>query len=577
MVAHSAESSCSVKSGVHAPRGWRNGTKPRVLSSIAAQWLIPTISALLLLSATVQRLRPYRSDTETCLPQTAIVPMSIETTEPCSYQDDISDHIMSIMNSHNYSLILRQAAINRHKQYDINNTDAISNETSLILQKIRDVLESLTPPNQLEERKQHHLSSFSTVSMLRNHRSVSENNSVFPRFDNNQDENEDNDYYNSEDENKDEIAPEYPNYEISDAETSTAPTETLYHYLNTDEEAEDVPNTNSIPPIHEQQEQQFEEDTDTSDITETVNIVISSSPSLAPQQTRSNFSTVQFSISPTTTSQSLSTANEDTSASSIMEESIISGTADTESSNFLSLPNVGIEATSPTSTIGNEITLKQSNTSTVTATESQITVTIKSSTEPQFVTQTVGQTHVQIPDTVNMCVVKCYFSVSFLKRYLFILLFLCYFVPILASLVMYVITDKKLTMIQSFDVKPTDEPTTTADEKDATNTACNMHLAKMVSASNTVKHLITTSILLWTPIFVEILLRVWLCLHTPQLLTTLLFVLGQANTIIRNAMNLQLIRSHACIGAVQPLQVEQGKENNGIPTRLFTKVKAVFL
>lgn len=597
MVAHSAENSYTVKTGANAPHGWRIGTKPRVLSSIAAQWLIPTISALFLLSANVQQFHPLRSDTETCLPHTATIPMSIDTTKPCSNQEDISNYIMAIVNNNSYSFANNQAPSNKHRQDAIDNTGAIRDETLLIIDKIYNiVLGSLSSLNQSEERT-HHFPSLPTASLLRDQRSVSENKSVFPHFSNMQNEPEDNNYYNrrnntsyysteNEDNgNKDIIPLEYPNHKISDAHVSTASTETLYHELNTDEEASDKPNTDSTPPIYNQHNQQFKEDKQTSDMTDTTDTIISSSPFLPPQQFRSNFSTTKFSTSPTITSQSLFIANEDRYASSIMKESITSVTAGTESSNSLSLPNLRTEAISQTlmegdelTTISNKVTFQQqTNTSAESATESQTSVTTGSSTESQIITQTgVGLTDVQIPDTVNLCIVKCYFSGSFLKRYLFVLLFLCYFIPVVASLVIHVATDKNLTMIQSLEVKPSVEPTTT-EEINATETACNMHLARMVSASNTVKHLITTSTLLWTPTFVETLLRVWFCFNTPSWLTTLLFILGQASTIIRNALNLHLVRSHTCNATVQPLRVEQGKDNSGIPTKLFTKAKAVFL
>lgn len=596
MVAHSAENSYNVKTIANALHGWRNITKPRVFSSIAGQWLIPTTSALLLLSADVQHFHPFKSDTETCLPYTAITPMSIETIEPCSHQEDISNYIKEIMNNHNDSLAHNQAAINKHKQDVINNTDTISNKTSLIVDKIYNiVLGSLTSLDQSEEKKHYHFNSFSTVSTIRNHRSVGENNSTFPQFSNMEDEPEENNYYNKEDDpsyysitnedhgNRNKTAFEYPNYETSDADISISSTETLYHVLNTDE-VTDKPNKNSIPPTHNQQDQQFEKHTETSDMTEIADTVINSSHSPQAQQIKSNFSTVKINTSPTTTSQSLLISSEDmSSSSSITEESIIPVTASIESSNSLSLPNEGTEAISQTSRGDEELTTttnklvfqQQTETSAEYATESPITSTIRPSTESQIITQTGADlTHIQIPDTVNMCVVKCYFSSSFLKRYLFVLLFLSYFVPVLASLVIYVATDKNLTMIQSLEVKPSKEPTTTA-EQDNTEIACNMHLARMVSASNTVKHLITTITLLWTPILVETLLRVWFCFNTPKWLTTLLFVLGQASTIIRNALNLQMVRNHACSGTVQPLEVEQGT-NRGIPTKLFTKAKAVF-
>jgi hypothetical protein len=200
-----------------------------------------------------------------------------------------------------------------------------------------------------------------------------------------------------------------------------------------------------------------------------------------------------------------------------------------------------------------------------------------SSTESQITPQSEeGVIHDQIPETVNLCAVKCYLTGSFLKKYLFVLLFLCYFVPILASIMLSVATHKNLTMLHSYEAEPTEEQPTT-QQKNATETACNMHLARMVSACKTVKYIITTSTLLWTPTLTETLFRVWFCTDTPEWLTTLLFVLGQANTIIRNALNVQMIRSLSCSGRVQPLEVEEGKAKREIPTPLFTKVKAVFL
>jgi hypothetical protein len=522
--------------------------------------------------------------------------MSVETTELCLHQEDISNYIMSITKNPNYSFTHNQEAINIYRQEALNNTGAINNETSRIVDKIYNILlGSLKSSNHSTERKHNNSPSFSLVSMLRNHRSVSDNENVFRQFNNMQDESDSRNYYNEDDDstdysitnedygNMDTTASEYPNFDVSDADVSTLSTETLYHDLNTDEVG-DKPNRDSIPPTHNQQDQQFEEeDTKISDMAGFTGTVISFTPSPAPQQTGSNFPTTEFNISVTTTSQNLLITNEDISATSIIKESTISVTAGLTSSTSIPLPNRETDTNSQTSkvgegtTTGNESAFQQTNTSTESVTESQTTMSIQSSTESQITTQTQeGLIHVQIPDTVNLCVVKCYFSGSFLKKYLFILLFFCYFIPILASMVIYVATDKNLTTIQSLEVKSTEEPSTT-EEKRANETACNMHLARMGSAPKMVKHFITTSTLLWTPTFVETLLRVWFCINTPEWLTTLLFVLSQANAIIRNALNLRLIRSHACSGTVQPLEVEQGKANIDIPTKLFTKVKAAFL
>jgi hypothetical protein len=499
MVAHSAESSQSVKMGLKAPYGWRSGTNPRVTSSIAAQWLTPTISALLLLSANVQHSRLYQSDKETCLPSTNILPISVETAQLCAQQEDFSNYITSIMNNPNYLVIHNQAAINTYNEETLNNTVSITNETSKIVDKIYNILlGSLKSTNQSLEMKNYDLPFSYIVSKLHNRTSVNQNRSAFQQFSSMKDEPEEN-YNNEEDDqtyystsnedygNKDTLIYEYPSYKVSDADVSAA-TETLYHDLNTDEVVTDESATDFMPSTHDQQNQQFKHSTETADTAEISYILNSSSPSQASQQTEINFPTVQFKISPTT-SQSLLTAN-NISATSTTEESIMPVTAGLESNNYLSLLNTETEAIPQTSTAGeelvttyNEFTFQQQiNRITESAIESQTTPSLKSSTGSEITPQSEGGViHVQIPETVNLCVVKCYFSGSFLKKYLFALLFLCYFVPVLASVMICVTTDKNLAMIQSHEVEPNEEQPTTTNQNNATETACNMHLARMVS------------------------------------------------------------------------------------------------
>lgn len=593
MVAHSAESSQSVKTGLKAPYGWRNGTNPRLTSSIAAQWLTPTISALLLLLANVQHTGIYKSDTETCLQGTNILPISTEITHQCTQQDDISNYIISIMKNPNYSVTHNQAAINMYKQEVLNNTAAITKETSNIVDKIYILLGSLISTNQSFEMKNYEFPSSYTVSKLHNRRSVNNNSSAFRLFRNMKDkpaenyntEEDDQTYYSTSNEdygNKDTLIYGYPSYKVTEVDVSAASTETLYHDLNTDEADEST--NDFMPSTHYQQNQQFKDSTQAANIAKTAHILNSSPPSQATQQPEINFPTVQFKISPTT-SQSLLVANEDISAISTTDESIMPVTDGVESNNYLSLFNTETEDILQTSTAGEELSTihneftfqEQTKKSNESANESHTTTSLKSSTESQITVQSEeGVIHVQIPETVNLCAVKCYLTGSFLKKYLFALLFLCYFVPVLASIVISVATHKNLTMLHSHEVKLTEEQPTT-QQKNATETACNMHLARMVSACKTVKYIITTSTLLWTPTLIETLLRVWFCIDTPEWLTTLLFVLGQVNTIIRNALNVRMIRSLSCSGRVQPLEAEEGKAKREIPTKLFTKVKAVFL
>lgn len=594
MVAQSAESLQSVKMGLKAPYGWRNGANPRLTSSIAAQWLTPTISALLLLLANVQHTGIYKSDVETCLQSTNILPISTEITQLCTQQDDISNYITSIMKNPNYSVIHNQAAINMYKQEALNNTAAITKETSNIVDKIYVLLGSLISTNQSLEMKNYDFPSSYTVSKLHNRRSVNDSSSAFRLFRNMKDkpeenyntEEDDQTYYSTSNEdygNKDTLTYGYPSYKVTEADVSAASTETLYHDLNTDEV--DGSTNDFMPSTHYQQNQQFKDSTQAASIAETAYILNSSPPSQALQQTEKNFPTVQFKISPTATSQSLLVANEDISATSTTEESIMSVTAGVETNNYLTLFNTEMTDILQTSTAGEELSTihneftfqQQTKKSTESVNESQTTTSLKSSTESQITPQSEeGVIHVQTPETVNLCALKCYLTGSFLKKYLFALLFLCYFVPVLASIMISVATHKNLTMLHSHEVEPNEEQSTT-QQKNATETACNMHLARMVSACKTVKYIITTSTLLWTPTLIETLLRVWFCIDTPEWLTTLLFVLGQVNTIIRNALNVRMIRSLSCSGRVQPLEAEEGKANREIPTKLFTKVKAVFL
>lgn len=587
VVTHSAESLQTGGTGSNASRGWRVGTSPRVASSIAAQWLIPTVSALILLSANVQRSQSHahRSEPETCPP--SVVPMSVETTAQC-VQEDISSYIASIMNNPNYSVTHNKAVISEYKNGALDNADTISNKTSVIIDKIYNiVLGSLTSLNQSEMRKNHDFPPFSSVSMTRDRRSVTESNEAFRQFSNVQDKSEGNNHYNSQetpsfyttanegDGDKDEVTYEYLNYHG----VPNTPAQILGNDFSTNEDT-NKPIGTSLPSTHEYQDQHFKWSTMTSETADFAETAISSSHSPASHQTGSNFPPADSSTSPATTSHSLLIANEDIVAPSVTEESTTSVTVSSQSSNSSLHLTDGTQATSTSiaseelSTIHNDFTFQHGSMETAAQSSS-----ITSSTETQILIKPDGSLiHQQNqPDTVNLCIVTCHFSSSFLKKYLFILLFLCYFIPVLASTMICAATDKNLTTIQSLEVKPNEVPSTTAEQKDITEMACNKHLAKMVSATKTVKHSITSSTLLWTPTFVETLLRVWFCINTPEWLTTLLFILGQVNTIIRNALNVRLIRSHACSGTVQPLQVEQGQINSNIPTKLFTKVKSVFL
>ncbi|KAJ4433861.1 mucin-3B-like isoform X2 [Periplaneta americana] len=575
MVAHTAENSHSTQMDTKSPRGWRVTTSPRLASSVAAQWLIPIVSALLLLSANVRHSRPYRSEDETCISGTAMIPMTVETTEQCLQQEDISDYIATIMNSPNYSYIHNQATINSYRHEAVNNSDMINNETSSIVNKIYSiVMESLEAFNQTRNQNIPSLS-------LRNRRAVGENRQTFTQSENTQNESDYGNYYNSDndatyyvdsDEDfslyhgiKDEVTNPYSSNTVTNADTESL-TDSFPTTLSTTQHEPNTPITDSMPLIETNNE--YEELTEASES----DFVISSIP---PDPTQTKIA------SPPVAHTTL--IRDDVSILH-SEEEFTTTTNYQDLSDTETVPPTSVSSESspePEATENEEADVTTSEFITQ-QTVSQIPMHIKttvpqleeSSTPPQI---NNGLIQIQIPDTVNMCVVKCYFSGSFLKKYLFILLFLCYFVPIAISLVIFVATHKSLNMKETDGkVKPTEEPSTT--RQDTTEIlSCNMHLAKMISASKTVKQFIITSILLWTPTFIETLLRVWFCVNTPEWLITLLFLLGQTHTIIRNVLNIRLIRSYACSGTIEPSEGEQDKANHDIPKKLFTKVKAAFL
>ncbi|PSN41955.1 hypothetical protein C0J52_06430 [Blattella germanica] len=458
-MAHSVES----KAHETQARSLRERKNPKLASGIAAQWMVPIISALVLLSAGVQHSRPFRSNNaETCMQGTAIMPISVETTEHCLFQEDLSDYIAALMNSHNVT----QQNIKFHKP---NDSKLIEVETSNVIDKIHRILQSSLPIHRSRRTS----------------------------FKKQQPDYEDGTYYNTQDEYYDKVEDSIDT-ELQDTTESEEPPETLLENesnINVEQPTEPARSTD-LPSTQHEFNTQITDDT--------------SEYITRPIQEESEI--------PTTVNSAQSSSDTVQEFGATQENLII--------------PT--FETVTPQATIRPTPTQESS---------------IHQQTESNLI-------NVQIPDTVNLCLVKCYFSETFLKKYLFVLLFLGYFIPIIATLVLHFSAPSSGNIIE---VKPS-----TAAES-GLEVACTMQ-------PTAVKHSLLASVILWTPTLVETLLRAWFCVISPEWLTTLLFVLAQAHAIIRNFLNVRLARTRACNGTVEPLVSGQD-----MPSKLFTKVKAAFL
>ncbi|KAL0133327.1 hypothetical protein PUN28_000819 [Cardiocondyla obscurior] len=173
---------------------------------------------------------------------------------------------------------------------------------------------------------------------------------------------------------------------------------------------------------------------------------------------------------------------------------------------------------------------------------------------------------------------ECFVSTKFLKLQLFVLSFLIYFLSILLSCVLQMrgkhmcknalallkskvnrpFADGKTRLQDSIEGSGTSQGGNDRGETDTNAIQTNHETCKendnialeincMMRMLNVLKLSLVLCILLWTPVFVGTLLRVYSCIRAPQWLTDTTFVTAISFGIIRNALNINIIKiQEAC-------------------------------
>lgn len=170
---------------------------------------------------------------------------------------------------------------------------------------------------------------------------------------------------------------------------------------------------------------------------------------------------------------------------------------------------------------------------------------------------------------------ECLISTTFLKLHLFVLSFVIYFLPILLSCILQMqgkhmckntlvilrtkvnlpsMSSKKIHHQDSIEEASTSQGLRNnqsrididAIKKDSESYRENENIALeidcMVRIFNTIKLSLILCIILWTPIFLETLLKVYSCIRVPQWLTDTTFLSACSFGIVRNALNINIIR-----------------------------------
>jgi hypothetical protein len=100
---------------------------------------------------------------------------------------------------------------------------------------------------------------------------------------------------------------------------------------------------------------------------------------------------------------------------------------------------------------------------------------------------------------------------------------------------MYIVTLKN---INSIDTKSSE-----MKQKVALDINGKEMCSSMECIAKIVKQFILINIVMWTPTFLESLLRTWFCVKSPEWVVLFLFFLGQAHGVIRNMLNVKLVQT----------------------------------
>nr|CAD7586337.1 unnamed protein product [Timema genevievae] len=186
---------------------------------------------------------------------------------------------------------------------------------------------------------------------------------------------------------------------------------------------------------------------------------------------------------------------------------------------------------------------------------------------------------------IAVCLTQCFFAGQFLRGHLFVVLFLCYLVPISTATVMYIKTNRIYDSVRKPETEES-EPSSSSENK---NEECKL---KIRAINKTLKQFILVSVILWTPSLVETLLRVWFCVNIPGTLSTVLFALAQFHGIVRNILNIKLARiytkgavsSGICRGVVKDGTIhpktdktEEGERRNSGATSRSDRLRTLSL
>lgn len=567
MIAHSAESLQSAKCGVEA-RGHDARNNPRLVSSIVAQWIVPAISTLVLFSAGIQHSRPHR---DTCREGTSLTPIPVETMEQCAHQD-ISEYIATLMNAHNIT----------NKHLLVNKTQSTDKDVADVIDNIYNILQ-IHRTRRSNEQNQTELTNTNKLEFNKWTSETPELDDKKYRINNRQPQFEILHYnHNANYENFHELQNKHGTSKFNDKMSNTHPKLELQSYRS----QQQYPLVNRQAQIFKHAEDEYKNTAEFTNREDSTKLHKADNKNIAKHKSqpvsriqkqkpgkRRIYSKIKSQRSPRSSPLENTPAEdaeyydstddyydkgEEESTPSELEDQNEPSSDSPTSNSPVTAPDLPSETSEPVNTIQPE----QTSPAELEVSEAPLkpkpvpvtTQVLETTTHKGLETDLI---EIQIPDTVNMCVVKCYLSDTFLKKYLFILLFLCYFIPIVASLTMYFSTPSTQAVVE---VKPS-----TAED------SCNMQTSTL-SSTTTVRHSILSSVLMWTPTLVETLLRAWFCVSAPQWLTMLLFMLAQAHALIRNSINLQLVRKRACTGSIQPLT-----ESEDTPTELFSKVKAAIL
>lgn len=179
---------------------------------------------------------------------------------------------------------------------------------------------------------------------------------------------------------------------------------------------------------------------------------------------------------------------------------------------------------------------------------------------------------------------QCFISTKFLRIHIFILLIMIYLLPIVLSTILnmrarYICLNilEKLFISSLVDngiksstmnINKSTTPRCFTDNSED-NEKINENIKKILyketqkvqKLSDIFRKSLILAVALWTPMFLEILMKVFICFDTPKWITNILYLTAISFGTVRNALNLQIIKIHETIyescknrNSIQPIR-----------------------